>query len=1188
MMDMSSSDPTSLRRLISQLERHLGAKREHSHARIRVAATGAGPLLAAILANTGRRVIFIARDDDSVGLRLADCRFFLKFLGQETGKRAEEFPGLESSPYAQVQPDRGTLMRRLALLSQMARGQAPALIVTGPRAASRRVVPATALKALSFELTPTCGIAREDLVLRLQRAGYTRTPVVEDPGTFALRGAVVDTFSPAEKHPVRIEYLGDDIERLRTFDPSSQRTLRSVDLAFLSPVRQTLRTAGADPRARLLAAAERCRVPSSELRALIERVESGQEFFGIESLVPLFHETLATLFDHAPADSIVIQEDPDALTGALERQSEQFARACAHKRDENHLVLQPHEHILSSEDWEAALEACHRLDLKMLSIESEDTHVPEFILDSRPNTELRATFSQLRLQKDTSDGEPVAAIAIAEALDGVHREGNVVRLVVNTRGHAERIASLLRAAHREIPIDPEFAAEGLFDGKQERSARLPLAIVTGALEQGFSLPGDGTVFITETDLFGQRGRREATPRKATREGDLTALREGDAVVHDEHGVGRYRGLKKIDVRGVSQDFLQVEYDGGTVYVPVYRLGLVSRFSVTGEGGAVRLDKLGGRTWQEKKKKASGEARKLAEELLQLYAHRKVVGGRACPPPDSMFRAFEETFPFDETPDQLRAIEEVLADLQSDIPMERLVCGDVGYGKTEVAMRATLLVVESGRQVAILAPTTVLCEQHAASFTERFRNFPVRVAALSRFRGTAEQKATIADAAAGRVDVIVGTHRLLSQDVSFKNLGLVVIDEEQRFGVAHKERLKKMRAEVDVLTLTATPIPRTLQMAMGGLRPMSTISTPPNDRLAIRTFVCRFDRDLLQEAIIREMDRGGQVFFVHNRIQDIDRWASELRVLVPKARIAVAHGQMSEGKLERMMVDFVAGQFDILCATTIIESGLDIPRANTIIVNQAERLGLAQLYQLRGRVGRARERAYCYFVVSDGEALSEDAQQRLAALERFSDLGAGFHLAYADMEIRGAGELLGARQSGTLATIGFEAYARILEEAIAELDGRPIVRERDPEISVDVASYLPDDYIPDPGQRLDLYRRLAQTESDEGVEGILEELTDRYGPPPKEALLLARVMADKLIVRRLRARAYELTPTRFVLALGNETPLDPVRVLRLCSQPGTRFKLSSDMRLTYAFTDVERRDHLTAARHRLLEIERTLG
>ena len=1187
-MDMSFSDSTSLRRLIIQVERHLDAKRKGSHARIRVAATGAGPLLAAMLVRMGRRVIFVARDDDSVGARLADCRFFLKFLGEDAGRRVEEFPGLEASPYAQVQPDRGTLMRRLALLSQMARAEPPELIVTGPRAASRRVVPVAFLKALSFELTPTCGIDREDLVSRLQRAGYTRAPVVEDPGTFAPRGAVVDAFSPAERHPIRIEYLGDEIERLRSFDPSSQRTLRSVDLAFFSPARQTLRSGGAEPRARLLAAAERCRVPSSELRSLIERVESGQEFFGIESLVPLFHETLATLFDHAPPDGIVMLEDSDALTAALERQSEQFVRACAHKRDENHLVLQPHEHILSSQDWETALEACGRLDLTMLAVAGEDTDTPEFILDSRPNTELRATFSQLRLKKDTSDGEPVAAIAIAEALDCVNREGNVVRLVVNTRGQAERIASLLRTANREIPIDPDSAAEGMFDETKQGSEKLPLAIVMGALEHGFSLPRDGTVFITETDLFGQRGRRETTPRKATREGDLTALREGDAVVHDEHGVGRYRGLKKIDVRGVGQDFLQIEYDGGTVYVPVYRVGLVSRFSATGEGSAVRLDKLGGRTWQEKKKKASGEARKLAEELLQLYAQRKVVGGRACPPPDSMFRAFEETFPFDETPDQLRAIEEVLADLQSDIPMERLVCGDVGYGKTEVAMRATLLVVEAGRQVAILAPTTVLCEQHAASFTERFRNFPVRIAALSRFRSTVEQKATIADAAAGRVDVIVGTHRLLSQDVSFKNLGLVVIDEEQRFGVAHKERLKKMRAEVDVLTLTATPIPRTLQMAMGGLRPMSTISTPPNDRLAIRTFVCRFDRDLLQEAIVREMDRGGQVFFVHNRIQDIDRWANELRVLVPKARIAVAHGQMSEGKLERMMVDFVAGQFDILCATTIIESGLDIPRANTIIVNQAERLGLAQLYQLRGRVGRARERAYCYFVVSDGEALSEDAQQRLAALERFSDLGAGFHLAYADMEIRGAGELLGARQSGTLATIGFEAYARILEEAIAELDGRPIVRERDPEISVDVASYLPDDYIPDPGQRLDVYRRLAQTESDEGVDGILEELTDRYGPPPKEALLLARVMADKLIVRRLRARAYELTPTRFVLALGNETPLDPVRVLRLCSQPGTRFKLSSDMRLTYAFTDGERRDHLTAARQRLLEIERTLG
>jgi len=1183
---MSSPVPSSLRLLMAQLERQLGAKAGTAHARVQVPATGAGPLLAVMLAETGRRVIYIARDDDAIGTRLAECRFFLKCRGSARADSAAEFPGIEATPYAQVQPDRSTLMRRLALLSRMGRELAPTILVTGPRAASRRLVPKTVLAGLSFELTTNAPMARETLVSRLEGAGYSRAPVVEDPGTFAARGAVVDVFSPAEKHPVRIEYFGDDIERLRSFDPASQRTLRPIDRVFFSPVRQTLRSSGADPRARLLTAAERCRVPSSELRSLIERVESGHDFFGIEALFPLFHEKLATLFDYLPDDGVVIQEDPEALTAAIARQSEQFAKACAHKRDENHLVLQPHEHVLSSDEWDAALDGGKRIAIGTLSLEQDEEAAP-LVLDCRANTELRATFSQLRLQKDSTDGEPVAAIAISEALESVVRQGNVVRLVVNSRGHAERIAALLRAAHRELPIDPSPDVV-LFDGEPASGETMPLAIVTGVLEHGFALPSDGIVFITETDLFGQRGTREAAPRKNTREGDLTSLREGDAVVHDEHGVGRYRGLKKIDVRGVSQDFLQVEYDGGTVYVPVYRLGLISRFSATGEGGAVRLDRLGGRTWQEKKKKASGEARKLAEELLQLYAQRKVVGGRACPPPDSMFRAFEETFPFEETPDQLRAIEDVLTDLQSDIPMERLVCGDVGYGKTEVAIRAALLVVESGRQVAVLAPTTVLCEQHAATFTERFRNFPVRVSALSRFRGAAEQKKTIADAAAGRVDVLVGTHRLLSQDVSFKNLGLVVIDEEQRFGVAHKERLKKMRAEVDVLTLTATPIPRTLQMAMGGLRPMSTISTPPNDRLAIRTFVCRFDRDLLQEAIVREMERGGQVFFVHNRIQDIERWAIELREMVPNARIAVAHGQMSEVKLERMMVDFVAGKYDILCATTIIESGLDIPRANTMIVNQAERLGLAQLYQLRGRVGRSRERAYCYFVVSDGEALSEEAQQRLSALERFSDLGAGFHLAYADMEIRGAGELLGAKQSGTLATIGFESYARILEEAIAELDGRPIVRERDPEISVDVAAYLPDDYIPDPGQRLDLYRRLSQTDSDEGIAGVLEELTDRYGPPPKEALLLARVMADKLIVRRLRARAYELTPTRLVLALGNDTPLDPVRVLRLCSQKGTRFKLSSDMRLTYAFDDMERRDHLTAARQRLLEIERTLG
>jgi transcription-repair coupling factor (superfamily II helicase) len=706
----------------------------------------------------------------------------------------------------------------------------------------------------------------------------------------------------------------------------------------------------------------------------------------------------------------------------------------------------------------------------------------------------------------------------------------------------------------------------------------------GPLRRGFALPADRLIVVAEEEIFGARAAREARPAsKATGLGDLGEIAEGDLVVHDEHGIGRYRGLKKLTVRGVPQDFLQLEYDGGAIYLPVYRIGLVNRYA-GGETDAVRLDKLGARTWQEKRRRVSAEARKIAEELMQLYAQRAALAGHAFPAPDALFRTFEETFPFEETPDQGKAIETVLADMQQGVPMDRLICGDVGYGKTEVALRATLLAVLGGKQVAVLAPTTVLAEQHFVTFSDRFSDFPVRVAVLSRFRTKAEQQATIAALAAGKLDVVVGTHRLLSRDVRFSDLGLLVVDEEQRFGVSHKERLKELRTQVDVLTLTATPIPRTLQMAMGGLREISIIATPPADRLAIRTLVCRFDRELLGEAVRRELSRRGQIFFVHNRIESLAAEAQKIREISPEGtRIAVAHGQMPEGELEKVMVDFVDGRYDILACTTIIESGLDIPRANTMIVNHADRFGLAQLYQLRGRIGRSRERAFCYLVVPEETRMTPEAKQRLAVLQRFTELGAGFQVATHDLEIRGAGELLGERQHGAVAAVGFETYARILEEAVAELRGEPIKPEHDPEISVDVPAFLPDDYVPDAGQRLDFYRRLAQARDEDDVRATLAELSDRYGPLPEEALLLGEVMIDKTLVRALGALGYELGPARLVLSLRSETPLDPGKVLKLVQAKGSRFKLTPDMRLSYAFDEGEKRDRLAAARARLTQL-----
>ncbi|HRC58591.1 MAG TPA: DEAD/DEAH box helicase, partial [Kofleriaceae bacterium] len=600
------------------------------------------------------------------------------------------------------------------------------------------------------------------------------------------------------------------------------------------------------------------------------------------------------------------------------------------------------------------------------------------------------------------------------------------------------------------------------------------------------------------------------------------------------------------------DFLNLEYDGATLYLPVYRLGEVQRY-VGGEGHSPRLDKLGGVTWDATRKKVSRQVQALAEELLQIYAQRAALPGHAFPPADESYQEMEARFRFEETPDQLSAIEAVMRDMEAPRAMDRLICGDVGYGKTEVALRALFRCVQGGRQAVLLAPTTVLVEQHVRTLTDRFAEFPLLLGKLSRFQSKAEQTETIRKLADGQLDIVVGTHRLLSADVRFKNLGLIVIDEEQRFGVAHKERLRRLRTQVDCLTLSATPIPRTLHLAMTGLRDLSIIATPPADRRAVRTFVSRRDDAVIREAIERELARGGQVFWITRHIEgaraaagstaagrgaptpddtddlSIDQWQRYLLGLVPSARIGVAHGQLSAEQLERVMVDFVAGNLDVLIATTIVESGLDIPRANTMFVARADAFGLAQLYQLRGRIGRSKERAYCYLLVPSAEHLGEDALRRLDALQRFTELGAGFQIASRDLEIRGGGELLGQRQSGSIAAVGFDAYVHMLEEAVAELDGRPLHSAIDPELSAEVPGFIPDDYVPDPRQRLELYKRLSSVETDDDLSEVLEEIKDRYGPLPLDALLLAELMAVKAVARDLAIEAIEVGKARLAAA-----------------------------------------------------------
>jgi transcription-repair coupling factor (superfamily II helicase) len=1130
-----------------------------------------GALGAAIAAATAEStLLYVVPDEETAETRVSDLEFF---LSAPAGPHAVddplapppvlELPAPDSSPYADVQADRRTTLRRMAALFRLSQGFAPRVVVASAAALFRRVMPRGPFESLCEMIASGTTLDRDATVAALVRAGFSRSPVVEDAGTFAVRGSVIDLFPPIYKHPIRIELFGDEVESIRLYDAATQRTLRPLDAVYVHPVRDTIQTAGADPRARILAAADDAVYPSSKTRRLLEQIDEAEQFFGIEALAPAFHARMVPLFDYLPADTVCVVEEPDAVIDEARRQATRLRETAASRHVEHRLALPADDFVLGEDEAAAALEARRRVELRAVEIvrvNPAPDAPPRIRIESSPHTTLRADLQQARS---------------AAAGGG--------------RTHADRLVALLRALGFATDVAPPRAGHELFAGRTEQSGGAvdkgpPLSVLSGPLRRGFVLPADRLVVVAEEEIFGARALREARVSKAAALGDLGEIAEGDAVVHDEHGIGRYRGLKKLTVRGVPADFMHLEYDGGSVYVPVYRIGAVHRY-LGGEAGEVKLDKLGRATWQEKRRRVSAEAKKIAEELMQLYAQRAALEGHAFPPPDAVFSAFEETFPFEETPDQARAIETVLADMQNGVPMDRLICGDVGYGKTEVALRASLLAVLGGKQVAVLAPTTVLAEQHFVTFSDRFADFPVRVAVLSRFRSKAEQQKTVAALAEGKIDVVVGTHRVLSRDVRFRDLGLMVVDEEQRFGVGHKERLKELRTQVDVLTLTATPIPRTLQMAMGGLREISIIATPPADRLAIRTFVCRWDKPLLGDAIKRELGRGGQLFVVHNKIEDIGALAKRVAEIAPEGtRIAIGHGQMADGELEKVMVDFVDGRYDILVCTTIIESGLDIPRANTMIVNHADRFGLAQLYQLRGRIGRSRDRAFCYLVVPEDTRMTPEAKARLAVLQRFTELGAGFQVATHDLEIRGAGELLGERQHGAVAAVGFEAYARILEEAVAELRGQPIKPEHDPEINVDVPAFIPDDYVPDTGQRLEFYRRLAQARDEDDVRATLAELADRYGPLPDEATLLGEVMIDKTIVRALGALAYELAPTRIVVSFAPDAALDPTKVTKLVSTRGSRFKLTPDMRLSYNFDDREKTDRLPAARARLQQLK----
>ena len=1076
---------------------------------------------------------------------LDDLRAALGEPGE--GGRVRGFPRHDTHPYERFSPQPFLVAQRMDVLYRWlasARQGAPAaepapVVVTSWSALAVRVPSREALRARTVHLEVGQTIDRDALVQTLASAGYARMPIVEERGELAVRGGILDLFPPQRARPVRVELLGNEVESIREFDAASQRSQQVLPAVVAPPPREILldrsRVIERTPLLRELAAAQR--IPARAVDELVDALLRGHVPPGAEALAPLLQPSLESVLDYLPDDTLVVVDDPAPGHERLIHHAAEALENYDVARAAGRLVSLPEELSLAPDELERAVQARHPVTLERLEVADARPQIERYTLHSYGHDELHRELLRARTHER-------ALAPLAAALSEWREQRWRVVLSASSLSHAERLRTLLS----QYGIESRAATEPRPAWRWSAPGRVEVRVAP--LSEGFTLPLEKLAVVTEEEIFGPREKQR---RRAARWPDgaavdaLAQLATGDYLVHAEHGIGVYRGLVELELRGVAGEFLRLEYaENARLFVPVHRLNLVQRYAGS-DGYAPRLDKLGGATWEKAKGSIRKSLRDMAQELISVHAARELELGRSFSPRDRSLEEFEATFAWEETPDQLAAIEDVLGDLQRAKPMDRLVCGDVGYGKTEVAVRAAFRVAMDGCQVAVLVPTTILCQQHEETFRKRFEGHPVRIESLSRFSTPRKARGVLEGLASGQVDIVIGTHRLLQKGVLFRDLGLLVVDEEHRFGVAHKERLKQLKKTVDVLTLTATPIPRTLQLAFAGLRDLSVIDTPPADRLAIRTQVCSFSDALIREAILRELRRGGQVFFVHNRVQTIGSFADWLRTTVPEARLVVAHGQLPERELEKKMLGFLHGEADVLLCTTIIESGLDVPRANTILIHRADALGLAQLYQLRGRVGRSTQRAYAYLLIPGEEALTRDAQRRLEAIQDLSELGSGFRLANMDLEIRGAGNLLGAEQSGNLAAVGYETYLEMLEQTIDELRGKVATADVDPEIRLPIPARLPEAYVASVNQRLVLYKRLASCRDDAEVDGIRDELLDRFGELPVEATNLIEVIRLKILARKLGIVAIDAQRGELVLTAADTTRLDPQRLVNLMTQ-----------------------------------------
>jgi transcription-repair coupling factor (superfamily II helicase) len=1086
-------------------------------------------------------VVIVADNKAADAMHIA-LRAGCELTGAISADRVLSLPAHDVLPFENLSPHPDIQEQRAKTLWKIATGEA-SIVVAPVEAAAMKLFPAPFYAGLAQILRRGEEVDVETLLAHLTSVGYTRNDIVEMPGQFTRRGGILDIYSPEADRPVRFEFFGDEIESIRKFDPETQRSAAPLDEARLLPLTET------PVNERLLAAVHTRlsgeRVESTDEPDLIEEaiaaggvsVFPGWEFFaGVSGAT-------STLLDLFPRSTLFVEE-PAMIKNQVDRWWNKVEQR--HERSSIGSLIRPEDIYLRPEILQAKLASHAGLDIDQLGavdVLEEDETLGEIEFSSRPTLRFHGSIP-----------------ALIEQIRNLMNQETRTLLVAPNQGEVERLANLLR--EYEVPYRlgsriQHAGSENIYDESSYLAGdlRTPVILRT-ALATGVSLPDARLVLFGAQDFFDEADvTARPVPKKSKTSAFVSDFRDltvGDYVVHVEHGIARYQGLREIEQDGVSLEFMILEFaEGARLYVPLTRLDLIQKYRSTEAGPAPVLNRLGSQQWAKTKARVRKAMQDMADELLKLYAQRKAAQGHAFPTDNEFQREFEDAFDYNETDDQISAIADIKRDMESPLPMDRLLCGDVGYGKTEVAMRAAFKAVQDGRQVAVLTPTTVLSFQHFETFKNRFRQFPITVEMISRFRTAREQKLILEQVENGRVDILIGTHRLLSKDIQFHDLGLLVVDEEQRFGVRHKERLKQMRREIDVLAMSATPIPRTLHMSLVGLRDMSVIETPPRDRMAIQTVVAKFDEKLIRSAIEVELERGGQIYFVHNRVETIYEIAAKIQELVPAARVIVGHGQMNETELERVMLAFMNHEYDVLVATTIIENGLDIPLANTMIVNRADRHGLSELYQLRGRVGRSNRRAYAYLLIPPEQELTEVAHRRLAALKEFSDLGAGFKIAALDLELRGAGNLLGGEQSGHIEAVGFEMYTSMLEEAVSKLKGEERVERPSVQLSLGIALRIDESYISEENQRLRMYKRIAGVDSDSALDEVRSELEDRYGPLPSSVEHLLQAARLRIECERIGVAQVDRKRDQLHIRFTETAAVDPGRLMKLVAKNAKR-------------------------------------